>query len=320
MSELRVLLQRSLPLLCLAYMADDWRKGQRLRRGDLATRSGSYHTDIPVDESVAYIERLLQDYLVYAGLEAFSGTIAEIGPGDNFGLALLLLHQGAEEVHALDRYRSERDPVQQRRIYEALSARHGLAPLFDGPPAEDTIRGLKYHAGEPAETYFAAAAARGQRYDVILSRAVLEHLFDVEKALDDMVSALAPGGWLVHRIDLRDHGLLSPRPPLAFLTLPDSIYTRMTRNSGRPNRVMFGDYRRWLERSGLRDNWLLVTRLVGEPDDLNPPVPLEEIPEDRLAGAIEQVQAIRPKLCQRFRAHSDADLAVCGCVLVGRKE
>lgn len=69
----------------------------------------------------------------------------------------------------------------------------------------------------------------------------MEHLFDPVAALDGMLEALRPGGTLVHRIDLRVHGMFRGQHPLTFLTLPDAIYTRMTRNSGRPNRVLFPD-------------------------------------------------------------------------------
>lgn len=109
---------------------------------------------MPLEQSLNYIERVYRDYLGYAELDRFRGTVAELGPGDNFGVALMLLGNGAEAVHAIDRYYSRRDPDQQRAIYQALSNRYHLARLFDGKPSEDTIRGLIYHAGEAAETFF----------------------------------------------------------------------------------------------------------------------------------------------------------------------
>ena len=190
--------RRSTALTCAWYLVDDWRAGQRIARGDFATRSGARHRALSLAESLTYIDSIHRDYLAYAGRDRFTGTIAEIGPGDNFGLAMRILGDGAGTVHAIDRYASERDTAQQAAIYRALAEKHGLAALFDGAPAEGNLRGLRYHPGHPAETFFAES---GLRFDAILSRAVLEHLYDPIAALDDMAAALNPGGILVHRID-----------------------------------------------------------------------------------------------------------------------
>jgi len=215
----------SLALTCAWYGFDDWRARRRLARGDLGTRSGARHRSLPLEQSIAYIDRVYDDYLAYAGRDRLTGVVAEIGPGDNFGLALLLLGNGATAVHAVDRYASERDPDQQAAIYQGLAARHALQGRFDGPPGEATMRGLVRHTGAPAEQFF---RDRKSEFDAILSRAVLEHLYDPITALDDMAAALAPGGILVHRIDLRDHGMFDGRHPLTFLTIPQLLNRILT--------------------------------------------------------------------------------------------
>ena len=305
----------SVALSCLAYMANDWVNGRRLKRGRIGTRSGATHAAFSLDQSLDYIERIYSDYLAYAAVERVTGTIAEIGPGDNFGVALMFLGAGADAVHALDRYRSHRDPEQQRIIYRALSERHGLASVFEGAPGERSIRGLVQHAGQPAETFFEES---GLHFDAILSRAVMEHLYDPLKGLNDMLAALRPGGVMVHRVDLRDHGMFLNHHPLSFLTIADPIYRRMTRNSGRPNRMLLSEYRRWLESSGAAGS-LRITRLVGIDEELGPPAVWDRIDARLRTRALEAVTAIRPRLARRFRAESDQDLAVAGCVLVVRK-
>ena len=305
----------SIALSCLAYLANDWMNGRRLRRGRIETRSGATHAAFSLDQSLDYIERVYRDYLAYAGVERVTGTVAEIGPGDNFGVALMFLGAGADAVHALDRYRSHRDPEQQRVIYRALCERHGLASVFEGAPGEQSIRGLVQHVGQPAETFFEES---GLHFDAILSREVIEHLYDPLKGLDDMLAALRPGGVMVHRVDLRDHGMFLNHHPLSFLTIADPIYRRMTCNSGRPNRKLLPEYRRWLEASGAAGS-LRFTRLVGVDEELDPPAAWERIDPGKRARALEAVAAIRPRLAARFRAETDEDLAVAGCVLVVRK-
>ena len=311
---LRNVVKRSIPLTCLYYVVQDWWAGQRLARGDISTYSGRRHVDLDIETSLAYVEMVYADYLSYAGIERFSGVLGEIGPGDNFGIALLALAGGASEVHAIDRFYSHRDPEQQRRIYQALSKRHNLAHLFDGEPAEETIRGLGYHPGQLAETFFRSS---GIAFDAIISRAVIEHLYDPIGALNDMVAALNPGGLLIHRIDLRDHGMFARHHPLTFLTIPGSVYRRMTPNTGRPNRILFPAYRDWLDRAD-GDGSLRITRLAGVDGEVGPAI-WNDLDVDLRQKAEETLARIRPRLAAPFREMSDQDLAVSGCLMVARK-
>ena len=308
--NLRGLVKRSVALTCLYYLVDDWRARRRLARGNLATRSGARHAALSLDVSLDYIDRVFDDYLTYGGLKGFSGRVAEIGPGDNFGVALRMLGAGAREVHTIDRYRPLRDDARQARIHRALAERHGLGGLLDGGGGNE-IRGLVAHAGAPAERFFRSS---GPRFDCIVSRAVLEHLYDPLAALDDMAAALAPGGTMIHRIDFRDHGMFAGHHPLTFLTVPDAPYRAMTRASGRPNRLLLPAWRDWLERSPLAGS-LRITRLVGVKGELNPAA-WDDIDPEARRTALRMVQTIRPRLAPRLAAFADHDLAVSGCVLV----
>jgi SAM-dependent methyltransferase len=310
----RAFIKRSIVLTSAYYLFDDWRAGRRLARGDLSTRSGSRHATLDINASLNYIDRIHDDYLTYAACESLPGVIAEIGPGDNFGVGMCFLAGGAEHVHGIDRYRPARDDTRQRAVYEALSARDGLAHLFDGTPCEENLRGVTYHAGQPAETFFRTSELR---FDAIVSRAVMEHLFDPIAALDDMAAALNPGGIMIHRVDLRDHGMFAGHHPLTFLTIPGGIYRSMTRGAGRPNRVLIDAYRAWLARSGLVGE-LKVSRLVGVADEIAP-APWDGLDSGGKNQALASVRAIRPRLARAFNAVADEDLAVAGLVLVARK-
>ena len=313
--NLRRLVKRSVALTCLYYLADDWRARRRLARGRLATRSGTRHATLTLEESLDYIDRVHADYLAYGGLENICGRVAEIGPGDNFGVALRILGAGAEHVHTIDRYRPHRDAERQAHIYRALVQRHGLGGLLaDGGAGEVEIRGVTAHGGAPAETFFRSS---GLRFDHIVSRAVLEHLYDPLAALDDMAASLAPGGTLIHRIDFRDHGMFAGHHPLTFLTIPDALYRAMTRGAGRPNRLLLPVWRDWLERSPLTGS-LKITRLAGVEGEIDP-AEWNDIDPTARRTALEMVQTIRPRLAPSLAGFSDQDLAVSGCVLVARR-
>lgn len=313
--SLRALIKRNVALTCAYYLFDDWRARRRLAAGALETDSGARHAELDIESSLAYVDRVYGDYLAYGGLERFSGTVAEIGPGDSFAVALRILGGGADHVHTIDRWISWRDAETQRRIYGALAERHDLGYLFDGAPAETSIRGLTNHAGEPAETFFRESDLR---FDAILSRAVMEHLYDPLKALDDMARRLAPGGVMIHRIDLRDHGMFSGHHPLTLLTLSDNMHRRITRGTGRPNRVLLPKYRDWLSRSGLRGG-ITVSRLVGVAEE-QVPATWEALDDSSKARALNCVRTIRPHLAKRFKAMRDEDLAIAGLVLVARMD
>ena len=313
--NMRAIIKRSVPLTCAYYMFDDWRARRRLAAGQLETSSGGRHAELDIDASLAYVARVYGDYLAYGGLRQFSGSVAEIGPGDNFAVALRCLGAGADHVYAIDRWVSRRDADAQRRIYSALSAQHGLGHLFKGAPAEETIRDLSYHAGQPAETFFRDC---GLRLDAILSRAVMEHLYNPLAALDDMARSLVPGGIMIHRIDLRDHGMFAGHHPLTLLTLSDGLHRRITEGAGRPNRVLAPAYRAWLARSGLTGG-ITVSRLAGVGEEQNP-APWEALNDGAKARALECVRTIRPRLSNKFKAMADEDLAVAGLVLVARKD
>lgn len=309
--SLRRLVKRSVALTCLYYLVDDRRARWRLARGRLATRSGTRHATLSLDGSLDYIDRVYADYLAYGGVERFSGRVAEIGPGDNFGIALRMLGAGAREVHTVDRYHPLRDDARQARIHRALAERHGLGGLLDGGAGGNEIRGLVAHEGAPAETFFRSS---GLRFDCIVSRAVLEHLYDPLAALDDMAAALAPGGTMIHRIDFRDHGMFAGHHPLTFLTVPDAPYRAMTRASGRPNRLLLPAWRDWLGRSPLAGS-LRITRLAGVEGELDPAA-WDDIDPGARRAALGMVRTIRPRLAASLAAFPDQDLAVSGCVLV----
>lgn len=74
----------------LAHMVDDSRKGLRERLDRIQPESGSIHCTLKLDESVDYAGGAFNEYRTYGGLNYLGGAAAEVGPGDNAGLALLL--------------------------------------------------------------------------------------------------------------------------------------------------------------------------------------------------------------------------------------
>jgi SAM-dependent methyltransferase len=307
----------------LAYAMDDAGWGARERLGRIQSQSGSTHRGLPVAQSVGYVEEVFGDYRTYGALDRLYGRAAEVGPGDNAGVALLLRAGGCDQVDLVDRFRSRRSPDQQQRIYRELAARHGIQHIGPDDYDDEHLPGISWNLGFSAEAYFARRAdERGAAYDLIVSRATLEHLYDPLGALRSMTLCLQPGGRMVHKIDFRDHGMFTPaHPELTFLRFPAPLYQRMTRRSGRPNRVLLHRYRRLaeeLQSTGELDVTILVTSLVGA-GEIVPHVPFTALPPDLLRQAVARVDAERDSFAPEFAHVASADLAVSGIFWVAAR-
>jgi SAM-dependent methyltransferase len=304
----------------MAYLiASDIASRARYRMGIIDMISGSTHTGMSTAQSVDYVEEVFSDYKRYGGVGAFHGKVAEVGPGDNCGVGLLFLDDGADRVDLVDRFYSPRDAVVHASVYRALAERHPrIARIVEGADLTDErmFPGLTRHYGADAAAENFFHTNRG--YQFIVSRAVFEHVYDPVAALSSMARALDPGGMLLHKVDLRDHDLFSSYfHELKYLEVPSSLYMFMTQGTGRPNRVLFHTYRSALERLGL-DAKLLVTRLAGV-GPIEPHLPYDQIAPSVRATALDYVRSVQPRMARVFRTAHPEDVSVTGFFIVAAK-
>ena len=322
MGRLKSAAKRSKWLVCAANVVDDQRTRIASRNGAVSSTSGSTHGEFSLDESLAYIDAVFSDYLEYGGLgadELTGASVLELGPGDNFGVALRFLGTGVASVVAMDKFASVRDTDQQREIYAALLERMGPEERSRAAAAID-LGELRFdpkrlRAIEGIAVEDAAAHLADERFDLIVSRAVLEHLYDLDAAFAAMDELLRPCGTMLHKVDFRDHGMFTDggMHPLTFLTVPDRIYAWMSRNSGRPNRRLADYYRAKLGELGYASR-LLVTKPVDGEELVPHPERLE------VSGATKAaLDEIRPDLLSRYRSLPDEDLATAGIFVIARK-
>lgn len=287
---------------------------------------GATHQRFDLAGSVDYVTAVFDDYVRYGGIEAAAlegASVLELGPGDNLGVALRFLAGGAERVVSTDRFIPYRDPAAERRVYEALISE--LEPSEASRVRSVLERGGVDWSGVPftflQETPIedAPLALGGSRFDLIVSRAVLEHVHDLDGAFAAMDQLLEPGGTIIHEVDLNDHGMFTGggQSPLTFLTIGDRAYSWMGEESaGLPNRHLIGWYRATMERIGY-DARFLVTHTVGSDDEIDPHAPVDDwSPSPR---ELQLVESIRPKLLPRFRDLAAEELAIAGFMLVAQK-
>jgi SAM-dependent methyltransferase len=315
--NLREAVKRYVPLACAAYIASDLLNRLRFSLGSFGTRSGAVHLDKDIEESIAYIERVFASYKMMAGVERFSGRVAEIGPGDNSGVALLFRRDGCERVDMLDKFYSARDDKQQAAIYRALFDRNpGLADRVGHAGDGAEFAGVERHTGPAAEAekFFRTHDS----YDYIVSCAVLEHLQDPLNALRDMAAALREGGMMLHAVDLRDHGMFSgSHDDTKFFEIPAPVYSQMTRGSGRPNRVSYSSYRSAAASLPLQASFYIGS-LFGE-TSTSEYVPFDELEPGRKQRAVELIESRKHRFARELRRLPTEDLMISSFFLVGRR-
>lgn len=225
-------------------------------------------------------------------------TALEYGPGDVPGVALLMLAHGAEKVWCVDRFPLVRlsdknvDVLRQllARLTPEQAARAEACFARPGDPAS----GLRADKLEYLVRPSGMSGLIGN-VDLVYSRAVLEHVDDLDATYADMRRALRPGGVAIHLVDLRSHGLHRSHP-LDFLCWPSWLWSLMYAYKGVPNR------------------WRLPHHLVAARSAaLQVDTPVFTTQLDAAS-----VQAVRPCLDRPFRGLSDDDLAVQGFWLICR--
>lgn len=303
-----------------------WMLRERFGLGNPTGAMGATHRNYSVEQSVDYIDRVFEDYLRYAEItpgDLAGKSVLELGPGDSYGVALRFLAAGAAKVQTVDRVVAWRDPEYQRQVYTALLAR--LQPAereraeavltMNGTLSFDEQR-LRRREGVPIEE--AASELEPGSFDLIVSRAVVEHIYDTDTAFAQMQRLLRADGTLAHKIDMRDHGLFSGEGlhPLTFLTIPEPLYRMMVENTGQPNRKLLPYYRQLMTSLGFQARFW-ITHLAGREAELKPHV--ETVAADDLAGPEALAEEIRDKLRRPYRSMSAADLAVSGAFLIARR-
>jgi SAM-dependent methyltransferase len=313
-------------LLCARMLAANYRARRRFISGVIESDIGSAprHQDVP--GRIRYIRSVFEDYLRYGGLSPQALTaksILELGPGDNFGVALLFLANGASRVVCLDKFYSRRDEAQQGQIYAQLREELEPAQRERYDDAVDLRNEVRLVPNRIRCLYGFGVGDAAQRlgdapFDFIVSRAVLEEVHDIDEAFASMDQLLRPGGMLIHKIDLSDYAQFSGRgySPLEFLTIPEIVYKHMSRDSGRPNRRRAGYYRDKLRELGY-DSSLWITSVLNRP--VTPHVKALRPEVDYGSGDIAAVEAIRPRLFPPLRGSTDEDLLTTGIFLTARK-
>jgi SAM-dependent methyltransferase len=151
-------------------------------------------------------------------------TVLEVGPGFNDGCVLVLSAYGARPMVA-DRFLAPWAPEYHPHFYAGL--RDELARR---DPHADVSRLAVLSASDgydPAvvqriEAPLEQLPLPSDSVDFIISLAVVEHLYDLQKSFAQLYRVTRPGGHNLHQVDHRDHRDFTR--PLEYLLMGDEEY------------------------------------------------------------------------------------------------
>jgi len=302
----------------------------KTKLGNHVSNVGATHKSKSIEESVAYINNVFNDYFFYGKLtktDLVDKTILEIGPGDNFGIALKFLCRGAKKVYLVDKFYSERNLKQQLNIYKELRKEmpHNEQVIFDNciEIKENNFflknNRIEYVYGYGIEE--ANSKLPSDFFDIIISRAVIQEISNTKAVFKKMHNLLRANGFMLHKIDLRDYGTLTKfkNHPLGNLMFNNFIYKLMTSNSGLPNRKKINHYRDLLNKNSFSYNFYISHILGKEEKFFNPHKEEIKLNVDYSQEDIDYITKYRFKFAKEYRSLSDKDLLISGIFLTATK-
>lgn len=181
-----------------------------------------------------------------SGVKVSGMTVLELGPGGSRACAYGFLRAGAARVLLVDKF-----PRKCREV-----------------PDPELDRRIVFHACDVSDI------SQDERADLIFSHSVLEHVRDVDAAIAAMSRIVRPGGYLYHRVDMRDHYNFSA--PFLFYKYSDALWERFLTREGvsYTNRWRYRDFL-----DAFRHHGMEVVREVRE----ELPVP-DLVPDARFRG------------------------------------
>ncbi len=227
-----------------------------------------------------YIKNLDYDSEILKTMLAFSGQgdffrdkyILEIGPGPDLMLGLMLLDGGAKYYQAIDFF-----PVLSSPPYFYANLRARLSSLPAQLATDQVIKAIKNKT--PLETRQigykiisitdqSLVATEKNKYDLIFSKDVLEHVSDLGAAFKNMRQLLRPGGRLIHKVDFGTHtSFIQDVDRLNFLRYSDSVYERFVKFNGGPNRLRLNKLIEIASKNGLEVEKIQIDKQMS-PEEL----------------------------------------------------
>ncbi len=150
-------------------------------------------------------------------------SILELGPGINLGTALILLCWGAKKVTVSDRFLAQYSDDYHTPVYQAImnlllrqNKDVNVQPIVECITQQSHKTQHLLAIQTPLEEL---SNIFPNQFDITLSNAVFEHLYNPMKAFKSLFQCMSTGAIGSHQVDFRDHRNFDR--PLEFLLLDE---------------------------------------------------------------------------------------------------
>lgn len=234
---------------------------QRLKKS-LGIRSRHTAAPILLSASEIAVQRhawICQSILDHApqDLDLHERSVCEVGAGDCLASSALFLAKGARHVNIVE---FEPPSINERQVEILKSLR------AKGYPVDLSILENEngWRLDKKRVTYhqcFMEQFQSSEQHHFLFSFSVVEHVEDLAAFYASCRQALAPGGWMLHMVDLGGHVLFEdPLPPLDFQTYPDWLYDLMFPKFHRATRRFLNEHTEAVQKAGFRIDKVTPTR------------------------------------------------------------
>jgi SAM-dependent methyltransferase len=181
-------------------------------------------------------------------------SVMEYGPGDVLGAALLFYAYGAAHVQCVDKFELLNLSKFNIEVYQLIlnslkgdiKKRANEAFNSYGKPGSGINNEcISYEVAKDG------IADKTGKYDLIVSRAVLQHVNKLDATFQYIKRSMKNNGISIHVVDLRSLGL-DRHTDLDFLTWPRFFYQLMYSHKGFPNRWRLNKYKQLSKESNLK--------------------------------------------------------------------
>jgi len=249
---------------------------------------------------ISTLENNLKNYTNNFSLK--SKNILEVGPGPDLGTGILFLLKGANSYTAIDKSNLLTAP---KEFYNQLISNFEINSNNNRGLLEiiEKLKTSSQKIDYPNFKYLNisicnASAGLENKFDLIFSQAVLEHINDIKKAFQEMHKLLQDGGVIYHEIDFQTHTrFLREKDPLNILRYKETQYQKY-KFDGSPNRLRLSDYIKILKEQGFKDIRVLIK------NQLKP----------------EEAEAVKAYLTPHFRDYETSDLQTLTAVIIANKQ
>ncbi len=176
-----------------------------------------------IDYAISVADNYLKDILE-AGIGINGKEVLEIGPGINFGTALILLWNGAKKVTVIDKYLSEFTVGYHDKLYRDLRIKYFETNSLKFGSDINKLESYEFLLTEGRLSTIESGLENidGLAFDITLSCAVLEHLENPYNSVKNLFSLTKSNGFGSHQIDFRDHRNFDK--PLEYLLLDEMSF------------------------------------------------------------------------------------------------